>query len=100
MNDGWVLVARMDDLTEGRGRRCRVGDEQIALWLVNGTCYAIDSVCAHQHMSTLHEGIRSDLEVTCPLHGWSYSLVNGRATHGSGRVRTFPVKIERGAVYI
>jgi nitrite reductase/ring-hydroxylating ferredoxin subunit len=57
-------------------------------------------VCAHQHITTLHEGFRSGTTVACPLHGWVYSLETGCAVAGSGTLKTYPVVVERGIVYV
>jgi NAD(P)H-dependent nitrite reductase small subunit len=98
--NGFVRVARLSDLGERRGRKVRIGDDDVALWRVNGQVYAIGNVCAHQHFSALHDGILSGLTVTCPMHGWTYSLQTGKATSGSGAVRTYRVIIEGDVVYV
>ena len=100
MNEGYVKVARLVDLIEGRGKKVVVEDEEIALWRVNGRVHAICNVCAHQHISALHQATLDGLFVTCPMHGWTYSLETGEAVTGQGRVRRFDVVIQGGDVYI
>jgi nitrite reductase (NADH) small subunit len=41
----------------------------------------------------LHKGELNGLEITCPMHGWTYSLETGKATSGSGSVKTYQVKV-------
>lgn len=100
MDGSFVKVGKVSAFPDGRGKRMRVGDDEIALWRVRGKFYAIDNVCAHQHFALLHEGILQDLTVACPMHGWTYSLETGRATVGSGRVRTFAVKVVGEDVWV
>ena len=100
MSERWIVVARAEDVREGRGLRCRMGDDEVALWQVDGRYYALSAVCAHHHVPTLHEGIREGLTIACPLHGWTYSLETGRSVSGSGRVRTYPVKVEKGEILL
>ena len=100
MSKQWRAVAHVESLREGRGVRCRVGDDDVALWRGDGRYYAISAVCVHHHVPTLHEGIREGLTISCPLHGWTYSLETGQAVRGSGRVRTYAVKIEEGEILI
>jgi nitrite reductase/ring-hydroxylating ferredoxin subunit len=96
----FVRVARLSDIAEGRSARVKLGGDEIALWHVRGRVYAIGNVCSHQHFSELHHGILSGLTVSCPMHGWTYSLETGIAVTGSGRVRTYPVIVEGDGIYI
>jgi NAD(P)H-dependent nitrite reductase small subunit len=89
----FVNVARLSELHERRAKFIRIADEEIALFKVEGKIYAINNVCAHQHFSMLHKGELNGLEITCPMHGWTYSLETGKATSGSGSVKTYQVKV-------
>jgi NAD(P)H-dependent nitrite reductase small subunit len=89
----FVNVARLSELHERRAKFIRIADEEIALFKVEGKLYAINNVCAHQHFSMLHKGELNGLEITCPMHGWTYSLETGKATSGSGSVKTYQVKV-------
>jgi NAD(P)H-dependent nitrite reductase small subunit len=89
----FVNVARLSELHERRAKFIRIADEEIALFKVEGKLYAINNVCAHQHFSMLHTGELNGLEITCPMHGWTYSLETGKATSGSGSVKTYQVKV-------
>ena len=102
MNAGesFVRVACSSDIAEGKSLRVKIGYDEVALWRVRGKLFAIGNVCAHQHFSELHRGILSGLTVTCPMHGWTYSLETGIAVAGSGRVPTYAVKVEGDDVYI
>jgi len=62
--------------------------------------YALNNVCAHQHFSVLHQGEICAKQVSCPMHGWTYSLDSGIATTGNGRVKTYPVKIQGSDVFV
>jgi NAD(P)H-dependent nitrite reductase small subunit len=100
MNDRYVRVAKVSAIPDGRSKRIKMEDEEIALWHVRGKFYAINNVCAHQHFANLHQGILEGLLVSCPMHGWTYSLETGEATIGSGRVRTYAVKVVGEDVWV
>ncbi len=100
MGGSFVKAAKASALPEGRSKRIRIGDEEVALWHVRGKFYAISNVCAHQHFSALHQGILQGLEVICPMHGWTYSLETGRATSGNGNVKTYAVKVVGDDVWV
>lgn len=96
---GFIRVARFSEIGERRSKKVVVGDDEVALWRVDGRIFAIGNVCAHQHFSALHAGILSGHTVTCPMHGWTYSLETGKATIGSGIVKTYRVIVEDDTVY-
>jgi nitrite reductase (NADH) small subunit len=100
MGSTFVKAGRAISFPEGKCKRVKVGDEDVALWHVKGKFYAIDNVCAHQHFAMLHQGILEDLTVTCPMHGWTFSLETGKATVGSGRVKTYAVKVVGDDVWV
>ena len=96
----FVKVAKVVDVFEKRAKLIRLEDEDIAVWRVDGKFYAINNVCAHQHFSALHQGELNGLKITCPMHGWTYSLETGIAETGNGKVKTYQVKVEGGFVWI
>jgi nitrite reductase (NADH) small subunit len=100
VSDEFVKVARISEVPERRGKLVRIGDDEIALFKVEGSYYAINNVCAHQHISALHQGEMNGLNVTCPMHGWTYSLETGKATLGSGCVKTYEVKVVGEYVFL
>ncbi len=100
MSAAYVKVAKLADLSERHGKFIRIEDDEIALFKVDGKLYAIDNVCPHQHISALHQGELTGLTVTCPMHGWTYSLETGKAEGGSGQVKTYPVKVVGENVFI
>jgi len=99
-DDRFVAVAKRSQLREGRALRVRLDDDDIAVWLVRGEVYAVDNVCSHQHLPVIFRGTLADCTVTCPMHGWTYSLQTGQAVAGNGRIRTFRAKIEGDTLMI
>jgi 3-phenylpropionate/trans-cinnamate dioxygenase ferredoxin component len=96
----YLAVAKRSQLREGRSLRVSVGDEDVALWLVGGEVYALDNVCAHQHLPVIFRGTVEEGAVMCPMHGWRFSLRTGQAVAGQGRIRTFRVKVEGDDVLV
>jgi nitrite reductase/ring-hydroxylating ferredoxin subunit len=96
----FLAVAKRSQLREGRSLRVQLENEDIALWLVGGEVYAVDNVCAHQHLPVIFRGTIEDGAVMCPMHGWRFSLKTGQAVAGQGRIRTFRVKLEGDDVMV
>jgi nitrite reductase/ring-hydroxylating ferredoxin subunit len=71
-----VTVARLSDLTPGKGVCVEAGGKKLALFLVEGKCYAIDEFCPHRN-APLHEGQCVGTEVVCPWHASWFNLETG-----------------------
>lgn len=88
-------VATTDQIPARRCRLVTVDDEEIALWhLGDGRFCAINNVCPHQHFSKLHEGTLEGEMLSCPMHGWTFSLIDGSEKNGSGKARIYPLLVE------
>ena len=96
----WHYVAECADIPLREGRRVRYGAYDVALFNVGETFLAVDNRCPHRQ-GPLADGIVAGKAVFCPLHSWKISLESGCALNGGeGAVRTYPVRVTDGKVYI
>jgi nitrite reductase [NAD(P)H] small subunit len=65
----------------------------------NNDIFALENKCPHKG-GPLSEGIVHGHKVACPLHNWVFDLESGEAVSEKACVRTFPVKVERGRIYL
>lgn len=100
MKSDYCFVARVGEIPDGGAKRVVVDNCEVALWRVQGRVYAIANLCAHQHLPTIHEGELKGLTVSCPMHGWTFSLETGREVDGRGKLAVYPVKVEGEDVLI
>ena len=100
LDDEFVKVACVSDIPERRSRLVHVEGEEIALWRVDGRIYAINNICPHQHTPALHQGTLDGIKLSCPMHGWTFSLETGVATFGNGKARIYNVKVVGENVYV
>ncbi|SMQ60766.1 assimilatory nitrite reductase (NAD(P)H) small subunit [Devosia lucknowensis] len=85
-----------------RGSRCvNTPSGTIAVFrTAEDQVFAMDNRCPHKG-GPLAEGIVHGTSVTCPLHNWVFDLATGQAQGADeGSVRTYPVKVEDGLIYI
>jgi nitrite reductase (NADH) small subunit len=75
----FVKVAETNEIPTGQGKCVEVNGQQIAVFNVDGTFYAMDGVCPHQG-GPLGEGELEGKVVTCPWHGWEYDVTTGIST--------------------
>jgi NAD(P)H-dependent nitrite reductase small subunit len=96
----FVTVADAKDIVPGEGRVVEVHGNEVALFNLNGTFYAIDNMCVHQG-GPLGEGMLEGESVICPWHSWRYNVKTGVcSTNPSMKVKTYSVKIEDGQVKV
>jgi multimeric flavodoxin WrbA/nitrite reductase/ring-hydroxylating ferredoxin subunit len=94
--------------TAGKSRQFSVSNDkgskkiQIAIFNVDGKYYCISNKCQHQG-GPLSEGILNEQNkvVTCPWHGWKYSIINGKAPHkGGDSVDSYETKVIKDKIYV
>ncbi len=97
----WIEVAALDHLFEGAGIAVPVGFKEVALFLLNGEVFATDNQCTHGE-ARLCEGFLEDYEIECPFHQGRFDIRTGAVTMApcSQAIRTWPVRVEKGRVYL
>lgn len=101
-----VVVCRLEQLREGRGREVRLGpDLTCVLFRVGRRVYAVGSECLHTG-APLADGFVREGCVVCPWHGWMYDLATGRR-HSTlfgdlaGGIPSYPVRVDAdGQVWV
>lgn len=94
-------MGEFSELKEGVGLKVDLAEHRIAVFLVDGSVFAIGDRCSHAEAS-LAEGEVFDHEVECPRHGSIFDLKTG-APHSlpaTKPVPTYLVSIEDGYVYV
>ena len=86
-NSNFRYLCRSKELPPGKSRQFSISNEkgtkiEIAVFNIDGIYYAISNTCQHQG-GPLSEGILDNEKkiVTCPWHGWKYSVLDGKAPH-------------------
>jgi naphthalene 1,2-dioxygenase system ferredoxin subunit len=101
MAENWIDVAARDDVPEDDVTAVTAGATELALYGVEGMVYATDNICTHGH-ARLCDGFLDGYDIECPLHQGKFDIRDGHATCAPATepVRTFPVKIENGRVFV
>ena len=95
------LVAKTTEIPEDEAKRIVIGDQQIAIFNLNGAFYATDDVCTHAYAS-LSEGYVEDGCVECPLHAGLFDIKTGeaRGMPAVENIKTFPVRVDGEDIYV
>jgi len=94
-----VPVFRVEDLPPGQIRHVKVGKHDIAVARVGDGFFALSNICRHA-FAPLADGFMDGYHVMCPWHGWRYDVRDGTTDHPDADVRTFPVSVRDGHVFV
>jgi nitrite reductase/ring-hydroxylating ferredoxin subunit len=94
-------VIEVNDLAPGSCKGVEVSGQQVALFNIGGTFYAIGNACTHRGGS-LSEGEVEGTTVTCPLHGAEFDVTTGKnlTPPAPGEVLSYKVRIEGNDIQI
>jgi len=94
-------AANLSDLVEDEPLAVKLGDEQIALYRLDGEVYATHNVCTHQ-FALLSDGYMEDGCIECPLHQGKFDIKTGAAMCApvTQSIRVYPVKVEGGQIMV
>ena len=107
IHTSWVKVAEVSEFPADGGIAVKYGNAQIAVYNFSsrGEWYACQNSCPHMQDMVLARGLIGDQhgtpKVACPQHKKTFSLKTGECLSGEQlKVRTFPVRVEAGGVYL
>jgi nitrite reductase (NADH) small subunit len=90
----FVKVATLGEIPPGRILGLKVGEEEVALYNIDGRIYATRDVCTHQYFP-LSKGELRGRVVTCALHQWRYDVTTGaNIERPEIHVRCYEVKVD------
>jgi multimeric flavodoxin WrbA/nitrite reductase/ring-hydroxylating ferredoxin subunit len=101
-------LCTIKELPTGKSRQFLVSNDkgtkkiQVAVFNVDSKFYCISNKCQHEG-GPLSKGILDEEKkvVTCPWHGWKYSIIDGKAPHkGGDSIDSYDTKIIKDKLYV
>lgn len=102
MSDTWIEVCAADEIDEEDVVRFDHAGRTFAVYRSpEDTYHATDGLCTHEKIH-LADGLVMDHIIECPKHNGRFDYRTGEAKGAPVCVnlRTYPVKVEGGAVFI
>jgi len=102
MSDNWIEVCAADEIDEEDVIRFDHAGRTFAIYRSpEDTYHATDGLCTHEKIH-LADGLVMDHIIECPKHNGRFSYKTGEAKGAPVCVdlRTYPVKVEGGTVFI
>ncbi len=95
----WVRAMAADDLKDGGAKSFAHADKRIALFRTARGVFACDNRCPHQGYALVRGDVKDGV-LTCAWHNWKFELGTGTCRHGGENIRTYPVQVRDGQVFI
>jgi nitrite reductase/ring-hydroxylating ferredoxin subunit len=95
----FVRVATVADIDVGGSKLVRQGDKRIALLRTGEGIFAADNRCPHQGYALVQGDVAGEV-LTCAWHNWKFRLTDGKCLFGGESLRTYPVQVRDGGVYL
>ena len=102
MSGDWQSVCRAGEIDEEDVLEFKHEGRRFAVYrLADDRYYATDGLCTHEKVP-LSRGLVIDDVIECPMHQGRFHIPSGAARSAPACVdlRTYPVKVEGGQVYI
>jgi 3-phenylpropionate/trans-cinnamate dioxygenase ferredoxin subunit len=97
----FVTVAKVGEIPSGGVKVVRIGDQEIAVFHLDGAYHAMDDVCTHDG-GPLAEGTIEDHVIECPRHGARFDIRTGAVLSmpATAPVTTYPVRVTGGEIQV
>jgi nitrite reductase (NADH) small subunit len=105
----WLVACHVEDVPQDGGACVNLEQEQIAVFNFShrGEWYATQNECPHKQQMVLSRGMigsageQCEPKLACPFHKKTFSLLTGECLSGDPyRIRTYPIKVKEGKVFI
>jgi nitrite reductase/ring-hydroxylating ferredoxin subunit/multimeric flavodoxin WrbA len=103
-HSSYCYVGSSTEIKSGESKSFSIKTEgektiEIAIFNLDGTFHAISNSCIHKG-GPLSKGLLNGEIVTCPWHGWKYSVKTGKSPHeGGDSVNSYEVKVMENKIY-
>jgi 3-phenylpropionate/trans-cinnamate dioxygenase ferredoxin subunit len=97
----WLDVMDESALAEGENTVVDVDGTDVAIFKIDGVCYAIADLCTHDG-GEIASGTLDGDEIICPRHGARFCVKTGEVTAPPAyeNIDCFPVRIEQGRIQV
>jgi|SRR3989339_1242848 len=102
----YIFLCPSNKIYEGKGYQFLFDDDldkQLAVFRRQGRLYCLSNICPHRHQDKIYDGIIDDMKISCPEHGWTYSLETGKNVNplqGLRSLRKYEIIEKEGKIYI
>ena len=102
IDDGrnWQLLISMAELEPRAVKMVRIVGKQIAVFKTADGIKACDNRCPHEGYPLSEGNLSQNCILTCNWHNWKFNLDTGDNLFGGDKLRTYPLEIRAGDIWI
>ena len=100
MTTDWRRAMTLDALKRKGRRVVRMAGRQIALFDTPKGVLACNNRCPHEGYPLREGSLDGSCVLTCNWHNWKFDLATGANLYGGDRLRTYPVALRDGEIWI
>ena len=100
MSSQWFFARPLPELPASGASMVRLNGKQIALFNTSRGVKACDNRCPHEGFPLSEGSVSEDCKLTCNWHNWKFDLESGENLLGGDTLRTYPVEIRNGEIWI
>jgi len=97
----WIEVIAESALANGDHALVYIDGMEVAVFKIDGECYAIEDVCSHDGTEIASGELDGD-EIVCPRHGARFCVKTGevKCAPAYENLQTFPVRVVDGKIQV
>jgi nitrite reductase/ring-hydroxylating ferredoxin subunit len=96
----WQCLIAVSEVSQESVKMLRIAGRQIALFHTADGFKACDNRCPHEGYPLSEGSLSTDCVLTCNWHNWKFNLDTGDNLFGGDRLRTYPLEIRDGGIWI
>ncbi len=94
------IETTLDSLLEGKAVKFELDGKEIAVFKSGEKVFAVDAKCPHRGGPLDDCEVEESLRITCPWHGWDFSLETGKSDDYPAQIRCYTVHVSGNTVII
>jgi nitrite reductase/ring-hydroxylating ferredoxin subunit len=96
----WHEVTTLEELARRKALVFKRERHQLAIFHDGKQCRAVDNRCPHEGYPLSQGSVDENCVLTCNWHNWKFDLATGTNLYGGDNLRTYPVELRDGAVWV
>ena len=96
----WVEALPLARLQASGPLATKLGGRHVALFVHEGAVLACNNRCPHEGYPLCEGSLDATGVLTCQWHNWKFDLRNGANLYGGDSLRTYPVRVRDGQVWV